>query len=807
MYNSQYYTCEQIDQRLLQGYLDDYNYQNGTNLTKEQFLVLLFSTFSRNHVVDNLVTQIGYFVCETLGSTAAKTLAAANYELLTGGSLKVKFIYKNTANNATLNINGKGAKALYYQGERVSSTNTWEANEVVEIFYDGTDYYANNVKGGSGDGVYDVSVNILDNGSPSQYATLSAALAVVPANVRKPGMSIKFINSSNSRYEQYRYMLSTLTGFTTEANWQGVDSYPVKDSKNLIDSGAVYKVTDGRIQYIGEADLAFQDEAGNVLILINNHIKTKSFDSRDVLSNISSLFQAIQGLRNLIDSIEAGSIKINNSVYGEDLSIGDSNNNVLVSFERGHIFTKKFDSKSVVENILELYNLINQGVNIGSTYDGDLCFIDSNNYVLALFKDGHVVTKNFDSKSVVESINRFNDIIPTTVEDLISLNQKVNSLMPPIKKDQSLTKEFVTVLSDDFSSTSGIWSSSWSVNTQNKTFSPTGLNVKATTSKRFFCDKRCVSFDITIYDDIVLEVESENAQEASKYIFDIPQKTITQVAKVSGHTSKTFTFTDNLVSGRLYHISILVSNFNTYVDIIDTVTTVTVISAEFFGRSGYELKGNLSFNQTAGTLILLKNFSISIMKSPSIMFIGDSITAGAYFTKGDESEDMFVYHAYAKILGNIIGDCCSVSAGGVGMSTFEEMWNNEISFMTPKSISALVGTNGGFTESRIKALIRNFLSKTTIVAVHHLFGTATSSYNLAQYNQLLESILSEAEFSSIMSARFDITTSTQKSLNTEDNVTIDANLMYDRVIHPNYAGSKAMIARMKLDCPKLFRVN
>lgn len=43
MYNSQYYTCEQIDQRLLQGYLDDYNTENNTSLTKAQFLAKLGS--------------------------------------------------------------------------------------------------------------------------------------------------------------------------------------------------------------------------------------------------------------------------------------------------------------------------------------------------------------------------------------------------------------------------------------------------------------------------------------------------------------------------------------------------------------------------------------------------------------------------------------------------------------------------------------------------------------------------------------------------------------------------------------------
>ena len=45
MYNSQYYTCEQIDERLLQGYVDDYNTQTEQNLTKAQFIALLKHLF------------------------------------------------------------------------------------------------------------------------------------------------------------------------------------------------------------------------------------------------------------------------------------------------------------------------------------------------------------------------------------------------------------------------------------------------------------------------------------------------------------------------------------------------------------------------------------------------------------------------------------------------------------------------------------------------------------------------------------------------------------------------------------------
>ena len=54
MYCSKYYTSEEIDQRLLQNYLDDYNSQNDTSLTKEQFHTLLRSLF------ENILPTYGY---------------------------------------------------------------------------------------------------------------------------------------------------------------------------------------------------------------------------------------------------------------------------------------------------------------------------------------------------------------------------------------------------------------------------------------------------------------------------------------------------------------------------------------------------------------------------------------------------------------------------------------------------------------------------------------------------------------------------------------------------------------------------
>ena len=92
--------------------------------------------------------NIGYYTCDIAGATAAKTVAATGYLLQVGGAIRIKMSHKNTAANPTLNINSQGAKPLFYDGVRASVENTWEDNEILDVFYDGTNYQANNVAGG-----------------------------------------------------------------------------------------------------------------------------------------------------------------------------------------------------------------------------------------------------------------------------------------------------------------------------------------------------------------------------------------------------------------------------------------------------------------------------------------------------------------------------------------------------------------------------------------------------------------------------------------------------------------------------------
>lgn len=94
------------------------------------------------------------------------------------------------------------------------------------------------------DEVFDISAYR----SGDSYANLTAALDGgnnVPAGIRKGGMSVKFVLTSDNKYVQFRFMLSEFTDaqFTNADNWQGADDETINGSKNLIESGAVYSET------------------------------------------------------------------------------------------------------------------------------------------------------------------------------------------------------------------------------------------------------------------------------------------------------------------------------------------------------------------------------------------------------------------------------------------------------------------------------------------------------------------------------------------------------------------------------------
>lgn len=84
--------------------------------------------------------------CTTAAATAAKVVTLTDitdFELTKGTVIVVKFTNTNTANNPTLNVNGTGAKSIYYNTSVLSTGAlgaAGTANRYIEYMYDGTNW-------------------------------------------------------------------------------------------------------------------------------------------------------------------------------------------------------------------------------------------------------------------------------------------------------------------------------------------------------------------------------------------------------------------------------------------------------------------------------------------------------------------------------------------------------------------------------------------------------------------------------------------------------------------------------------------
>lgn len=90
----------------------------------------------------------GYATCSTAASTAAKEATLTDYNLLTNGIVAVKFTNAVPA-NATLNVNSKGAKNIWYKGANIVA-NIIKAGDIATFIYDGTRYQLISIDSGNG---------------------------------------------------------------------------------------------------------------------------------------------------------------------------------------------------------------------------------------------------------------------------------------------------------------------------------------------------------------------------------------------------------------------------------------------------------------------------------------------------------------------------------------------------------------------------------------------------------------------------------------------------------------------------------
>lgn len=101
---------------------------------------------------------------------------------------------------------------------------------------------------------------------------------------------------------------------------------------------------------------------------------------------------------------------LNSDAEDVDLDIADASGNVIARFSDGHIKTKEFDSRTTSSDIIK---------DTDSTADLDIT--DANGNVLARFVEGHVRTKNFDSETVNSPFEDYSETGLFTVGTALTL--------------------------------------------------------------------------------------------------------------------------------------------------------------------------------------------------------------------------------------------------------------------------------------------------------------------------------------------------------------------------------------------------
>lgn len=116
-------------------------------------------SYDANTTYTNAALGQGYATCDTAAATVAKTAALSSYALTTGGIIAVKFTY-NVPASATLNINSKGAKPIYYHNQAITA-GVINAGNTATFIYNGSQYHLIAIDSSSSSGDF-LEIDITD---------------------------------------------------------------------------------------------------------------------------------------------------------------------------------------------------------------------------------------------------------------------------------------------------------------------------------------------------------------------------------------------------------------------------------------------------------------------------------------------------------------------------------------------------------------------------------------------------------------------------------------------------------------------
>ena len=251
--------------------------------------------------------RTNYAVCSTVAGTQAKACACAGFALVTGAEITVKFSATNTQNAPTLNVNGTGAKAIYYRGDAIPAAYL-AANRTYTFRYNGSQYEL---------------VGDIDTNTTYSAATGSAAGLMSAADKMK------------------------LDGISTGAN---AYSHPTGSGNNNIPAGGsagqiLRWLADGQAQWGNDSNTTYGEATSSAAGLMSATDKTRLDGNYVTVSNFGS---------------SSGYIKYSNGLliqWGYIDKTADTNTviSLPISYTRSDSYTI-FPAYGVADNTEDVFN-------------------------------------------------------------------------------------------------------------------------------------------------------------------------------------------------------------------------------------------------------------------------------------------------------------------------------------------------------------------------------------------------------------------------------------------------------------------
>lgn len=309
------------------------------------------SAENANTAANNYYAISGYYTCSSSADSSAKIISMST-AFKTGISCKVKMTYANTAANVTFGTSS-ASYPMYYNGKLVSSSNTWEADEVLEVWYDGINIISKKWIGGLLSGTSSNNDFINVSGENLEVLTLSSAISKVDTSIRKLGQVITFRDGATS-WATYQFTGSSLNDWSTASLWKnitgsgesGVDELKSQVDTNTANIASLKANVTANAQDIGSLD----DEINRNSASINSlQSSVTTLETREALTTdaINGLKTKVSDLTSQVNTNTSGIRSLNTEVNALSDSLNAITNKVKVLTQEEYSLLKSPDSNTI----------------------------------------------------------------------------------------------------------------------------------------------------------------------------------------------------------------------------------------------------------------------------------------------------------------------------------------------------------------------------------------------------------------------------------------------------------------------------